>query len=177
MSIQYRSLILSGMFICIYMSANTASAGAVVFVNKSSVVHKGSSRVFPDVCKIPWIEGPVPIPYPNIINRSQSEYPTGKKQTKKGKTVNIKQVHYKTKAGTQAIGYKVEVLGRNGRPMRLMRSTLFQLRDGSYCAICVRNGKITRVLKMHAVVKPRIIRKKRAVRIRRLPVRNAPIRR
>lgn len=180
MSIQYRSLILSGIFICINLVANTASAGATVFANNRSVVHKGSSGVsiaWPDVCKTPLPGGPVPIPYPNIVNRSQSEYPTGKKQTKKGKTVSIKQVYYKTKAGTQATGYRVEILGRSGRPMRLVRSTLFQLRDGSYCAVCVRNGKITRVLKMHAVAKPRIIRKRRAVRTRRPPVRNAPIRR
>lgn len=174
MNIKSSGLILIAILICTNIDTNAA------FV-VPTVVHTGSSGgiiIFPDVCLMPWLPPPPePIPYPNIINRSQSEYPTGKKQTKKGKTINIKQVHYKTKAGTQAIGYKVEVLGRNGRPMRLMRSTLFQLRDGSYCAICVRNGKITRVLKMHAVVKPRIIRKKRAVRIRRLPVRNAPIRR
>ena len=40
-----------------------------VFANARGVDHKGSggmSPVFPDVCKTPTPGGPVPIPYPNI---------------------------------------------------------------------------------------------------------------
>lgn len=40
-----------------------------VFANSRGVDHKGSggmSPVFPDVCKTPTPGGPVPIPYPNI---------------------------------------------------------------------------------------------------------------
>lgn len=40
-----------------------------VFANGRGIDHKGSggmSPVFPDVCKTPTPGGPVPIPYPNI---------------------------------------------------------------------------------------------------------------
>jgi hypothetical protein len=40
-----------------------------VFANSRGVDHKGSggmSPVFPDVCKTPTPGGPIPIPYPNI---------------------------------------------------------------------------------------------------------------
>lgn len=174
MGIKTGSLIFTALFLCINSGINTVNAVAIF---PTSSEGGGQALGFPDVCKTPSPAGPVPITYPNVISRSQSKLPPGKKQTKEGKTVSIKQVHYKTATGAQATGYKVEILSRSGRPVRLMKSTLFQLRDGSYCAVCVRNGKIFRVLKMHAVAKPGTIRKRRAVRTRRLPVRNAPIRR
>jgi hypothetical protein len=40
-----------------------------VFANCRGIAHKGSggmSPIFPDVCKTPTPAGPVPIPYPNI---------------------------------------------------------------------------------------------------------------
>jgi hypothetical protein len=46
-----------------------------VGVNNMSVVHKdsgGVSQAFPDVCKTPSPAGPVPIPYPNIAQSSDS---------------------------------------------------------------------------------------------------------
>jgi Domain of unknown function (DUF4150) len=46
-----------------------------VGVNKLSVVHKASNGVticFPDVCKTPTPGGPIPIPYPNIAQSSDS---------------------------------------------------------------------------------------------------------
>lgn len=46
-----------------------------VFANSRGVVHKGSSglsTVFPDVCKTPTPGGPVPIPYPNIGQSSDT---------------------------------------------------------------------------------------------------------
>ena len=177
MGIKSGGLIFTALFICINSGINTANAGLMLMFPASS---KGGGQVmgFPDVCKTPAPPGsPVPIAYPNVISRSQSKLPAGKKQTKKGNTIIIKKVSYKTAAGNEASGYKVGVLSRSGRPVRLRKSTLFQLRDGSYCAVCVRNGRITRVLKMHAVAKPRIVRKKRAVGTRRLPVRRTPVRR
>ncbi|MGH8295116.1 MAG: DUF4150 domain-containing protein [Steroidobacteraceae bacterium] len=48
-----------------------------VFANSLGVVHKGSgtvSMICPDVCKTPTPAGPVPIPYPNI---GQSSNTTG----------------------------------------------------------------------------------------------------
>ena len=46
-----------------------------VFANNLGVVHKGSggmSIVFPDVCNTPTPAGPVPIPYPNIGQSSDT---------------------------------------------------------------------------------------------------------
>src|SRR5215470_16944736 len=48
---------------------------ATVNVNLMSVVHKdsdGMSFCFPDVCKTPSPAGPVPIPYPNIAQSSDT---------------------------------------------------------------------------------------------------------
>lgn len=46
-----------------------------VGVNNLSVVHKGSGGVtiaFPDVCKTPSPAGPIPIPYPNIAQSTDT---------------------------------------------------------------------------------------------------------
>ncbi len=48
---------------------------ATINVNVRTVVHKSSngvSMVFPDVCKTPTPSGPVPIPYPNIAQSSDT---------------------------------------------------------------------------------------------------------
>lgn len=46
-----------------------------VFANMLGIAHKGSggmSTIFPDVCKTPTPGGPVPIPYPNIGQSSNT---------------------------------------------------------------------------------------------------------
>ncbi len=46
-----------------------------VFANTLGIAHKGSggmSTIFPDVCKTPTPGGPVPIPYPNIGQSSNT---------------------------------------------------------------------------------------------------------
>lgn len=48
---------------------------ATINVNKRTVVHKSSSGIanaFPDVCKTPSPAGPVPIPYPNIAQSTDT---------------------------------------------------------------------------------------------------------
>ena len=48
---------------------------ATVFVNSRGVAHKGSggmSTVFPDVCITPAAPSPIPIPYPNIGQASDT---------------------------------------------------------------------------------------------------------
>jgi hypothetical protein len=54
--------------------------GQTTFVNSRGIAHKGSggmSMVFPDVCKTPTPAGPIPIPYPNIGQASDtSQGPT-----------------------------------------------------------------------------------------------------
>ena len=49
--------------------------GQTTFANSRGIAHKGSggmSMVFPDVCKTPTPAGPVPIPYPNIGQASDT---------------------------------------------------------------------------------------------------------
>ena len=46
-----------------------------VFADMLAIVHKGSgaiSTIFPDVCKTPSPAGPIPIPYPNIGQSSNT---------------------------------------------------------------------------------------------------------
>ncbi|MCG8613624.1 MAG: DUF4150 domain-containing protein [Pseudomonadales bacterium] len=46
-----------------------------VYINMRGSVHKGSggmSTVFPDVCKTPSPGGPIPIPYPNLGQSSNT---------------------------------------------------------------------------------------------------------
>ena len=49
--------------------------GQTTFCNFRGIVHKGSngqSIAFPDVCKTPTPGGPVPIPYPNVGQSSDT---------------------------------------------------------------------------------------------------------
>src|SRR5688572_20709166 len=48
---------------------------ATVIVNNLTVVHKSSGGVlmtFPDVCKTPSPAGPIPLPYPNVAQSSDT---------------------------------------------------------------------------------------------------------
>jgi uncharacterized protein DUF4150 len=76
--------------------------GTKVFANMRGVVHKdsgGMSMVFPDVCKTP--SPPVPIPYPNIGQASDtSDGP--KKVTTDGKMPMVKGAKYSKTSGDEA---------------------------------------------------------------------------
>lgn len=122
-----------------------------------SLKHQGNLISFPDVCTTPSPGGSVPIPYPNMIDKSSSEFSKGTKRVKgKGKIV-IKESAYKTRAGDEAgvargpasgTAYEVLVYDKAGRKITLKQSTLFELADGTYCAVCVKNGLLTGVLKL-----------------------------
>jgi hypothetical protein len=75
-----------------------------VAVNKMSVVHAGSNgitTVFPDVCKTPSPAGPIPIPYPNIAQSSDSAQ--GAKKVKcDGNPVCLKDSNFKMSTGDEA---------------------------------------------------------------------------
>ncbi len=127
----------------------TVLAAPPVSINQTVGVFKdsrGLAVAFPDVCKTPTPGGPVPIPYPNIA--MSSDYSRGAKQTKTGETILIKPTSVRTAQGDEVGAYEVSVLGRDGRPIPLSRSRLFQMRDGSYCAVCMQGGRITRVLRL-----------------------------
>ena len=75
-----------------------------VFANCRGVAHKGSggmSPVFPDVCKTPTPAGPVPIPYPNIGQSSNtSSGPTT--VTTDGQMPMTKDAKYMMSSGDEA---------------------------------------------------------------------------
>ncbi len=77
--------------------------GVTVGVNNLSVVHKSSNGVtiaFPDVCKTPSPAGPIPIPYPNIANSSDTAKGT-KKVKCDGNPVCIKDSNFSTSTGDE----------------------------------------------------------------------------
>jgi uncharacterized protein DUF4150 len=78
--------------------------GVTVGVNNLSVVHKGSSGTtiaFPDVCKTPSPAGPIPIPYPNIAQSSDSA-DTAKNVKADGNPVCLKDSNFKMSTGDEA---------------------------------------------------------------------------
>ena len=75
-----------------------------VFANSRGVDHKGSggmSMVFPDVCKTPTPGGPVPIPYPNIGQATNTTKGT-KKVKVDGKMAMVKGAKYSMTSGDEA---------------------------------------------------------------------------
>lgn len=77
---------------------------ATLNVNTRTVVHKSSSGIataFPDVCKTPSPAGPVPIPYPNIAQSSDTAQ--GSKDVKvDGNPVMLKDSNFSTSTGDEA---------------------------------------------------------------------------
>jgi hypothetical protein len=75
-----------------------------VFANMLGIAHKGSggmSTIFPDVCKTPTPGGPVPIPYPNIGQSSNtSSGPTT--VTTDGQMPMTKDANYMMSSGDEA---------------------------------------------------------------------------
>jgi hypothetical protein len=75
-----------------------------VGVNNLSVVHESSNGVtsaFPDVCKTPTPGGPVPIPYPNIAQSSDTSKGT-KKVKCDGNSTCVKDSNFKISTGDEA---------------------------------------------------------------------------
>lgn len=73
-------------------------------VNKMSVVTKDSGGVtvaFPDVCKTPSPAGPIPLPYPNVAQSSDTDKGT-KKVSVAGNPVCVKDSHFKLSTGDEA---------------------------------------------------------------------------
>ena len=78
--------------------------GITVNANMMSIVHQGSSGIspsFPDPCKTPTPGGPVPIPYPNVAQSSDSS--KGSKTVKiDGKEVTLKDSEITMSTGDEA---------------------------------------------------------------------------
>ncbi len=78
--------------------------GVTVNANMMSVVHAGSSGIspsFPDACKTPTPGGPVPIPYPNIAQSSDTDKGSETVKIDK-KKVMLKSSVFKMSAGDEA---------------------------------------------------------------------------
>ena len=78
--------------------------GVTVGVNMMSVVHadsSGTSPSFPDVCKTPSPGGPIPIPYPNIAQSSDTDKAT-KKVKCDGNGVCVEDSNFSTSTGDEA---------------------------------------------------------------------------
>ena len=77
---------------------------ATVSVNMLTVVHQASNGVtiaFPDVCKTPSPAGPIPIPYPNIAQASDSDA-TAKKVSNDGHKICVKDSNFKMSSADEA---------------------------------------------------------------------------
>lgn len=131
------------------LAANAAQAATSMSV-KPVLLKDAAGRniAFPDVCKTPAPPaGPVPIPYPNIVDRKKSDFGAGRKKTKTGGQIEFKRGHFKNKRGSNT-ALVITVRDRTGRPRTFDKSTLLELQDGSYCAICVAKGRVTRVIRL-----------------------------
>lgn len=77
---------------------------ATLNVNNMTVVHSGSSGIamsFPDVCKTPTPGGPIPIPYPNIAQSSDTA--DGSSTVKvDGNPIMLKSSNFKMSSGDEA---------------------------------------------------------------------------
>ncbi len=114
----------------------------------NGVVHKGSqgmSIVFPDVCKTPLPGGPVPIPYPNLT--IATDFDQGTRKVKAGGNIRIMKKTVRTTRGNQE-AYELKLFDRSGRVITLRQSQLIELEDGTYCAVCMMNGRVTSLLKL-----------------------------
>ena len=76
---------------------------ATINVNKRTVVHKtskGIATTFPDVCKTPSPGGPVPIPYPNVAQSSDTA--NGSKTVKMDNNpIMLKNSNFSTSTGDE----------------------------------------------------------------------------
>jgi uncharacterized Zn-binding protein involved in type VI secretion len=77
---------------------------ATVNVNSRTVVHASSSGIataFPDVCKTPSPGGPIPIPYPNIAQSSDTADGSSK-VTMDGNPIMLQGSNFSTSTGDEA---------------------------------------------------------------------------
>lgn len=78
--------------------------GQTTFANSRGIAHKGSggmSIVFPDVCKTPAAPSPLPIPYPNIGQSSDTSQGPSTVKTD-GEMPMVKGAKYSKSSGDEA---------------------------------------------------------------------------
>lgn len=82
-----------------------------------------------------------------MVKTSASDLSDGTTAIKGGGIIHIKGTRIKTARGDEP-AYKVTVMDPTGRSITLDWSKLFQLTDGTYCAICVRDRLLTTILRL-----------------------------
>jgi hypothetical protein len=129
-----------------------------MFVTASGVIASSKSGkeaamfAFPDVCLTPPSPpgGPIPVPYPNTVRASASDFGAGTKTTKVGEKICFKATKVKTSEGDEP-AFEVKVVDKAGREVLLDEPKLFQLSDRMFCAVCVENGLLTSILELWLV--------------------------
>jgi hypothetical protein len=82
-----------------------------------------------------------------MVRTDSSVFKTGTKVTKGGGKLEFTPVKVRTQQGVvDALKFKVS--DAQGRVVSLDQSTLIELDDGTFCAVCVREGRITAVLQL-----------------------------
>ena len=108
----------------------------------------GQSLGFPDVCKTPASDPTVAIPYPNVVDKSESDFVTGTKKAKGGGEVQFTEQGIPSTNSLPVQGLAVTLVSRSGTIDMITKSQLIELEDGSYCAICVKENRVTALLRL-----------------------------
>jgi hypothetical protein len=116
------------------------------FVSSTTSGNSAQSVSFPDVCKTPNAAS-APIPYPNMARTESSAFKTGSKSVKGGGKLEFSPVKVRTGEGV-VDAVKLKFSDAQGQLVPLDQSTLIELDDGTYCAVCVREGRIAAVLRL-----------------------------
>jgi len=100
------------LFFAIVLPGTVCADNATVGKNKNVVrgESRGESAAFPDVCKSPSPGGPIPIPYPNIGQSSDTA--RGAKKVKvDGNPTTLKDSNFKTSTGDEPGSQVPPVIG------------------------------------------------------------------
>jgi len=134
------------------------------FTNKA-----GQSVAFPDVCRthLSHSSESAPLPYPNMVENASADFEPGEYPLRQGGLIQITLTNYlpdavsrtsprsdpaRTKGGANAKSFALKVPVEGIAPVTIKtppQSTLYELKDGSYCAVCVFNRRITSVLRLY----------------------------
>ena len=117
------------------------------FVSSTTSGNSVQSVSFPDVCKAPNVGSSAPIPYPNMVRTDSSVFKTGTKVTKGGGKLEFSPVKVRIQQGV-VDALELKVSDTQGRVISLSESTLIELDDETFCAVCIRQGRITAVLQL-----------------------------
>lgn len=140
-------------------------ATQIAAAKKQSTAYKtssGTTVTFPDVCLTPSPAGPIPIPYPTINKSKGNDQKMAKKKTKTGESLVFLATRTMIKGRMQTIT-DVTFMNQYKQTKPIIKSTLFAMADGSYCAVCIKGQKVSQILKLQPVsrVATQIVPKKK----------------